>query len=81
MIIKEYDHLDEAEKNKVLWENGQYLIHLEILEQMFILFKLWDFYVEVCFDSATQSICGLRTFSDQQGLAPYLDVLNSTSSI
>ena len=81
MAINEYDQLDKAEKIRLLWVNGQYLVHLEILEQAFILFKLWDFYVEVCFDPTTQFICGFCAFNDQQGLAPYLDVLNSTPSV
>jgi hypothetical protein len=81
MTIDEYNELSESEKLSVLQHDGQYLIHLDILEQTFTLFKLRDFHVEVCFDSVTQVICGLRTFDDQQGLAPYLDALNSTPPV
>ena len=73
MIIDEYDQLAEAEKIKILLEKGRYVIHLQILEQLFMVFKLWRFYVEVCYDPATEAIYKLRTFSDRQGLSPYLD--------
>ena len=73
MIIEEYDRLAEAEKIQILSDEGQYIIHLQILEQLFMVFKLWRFYVEVCYDPAAEAICKLRTFSDRQGLSPYLD--------
>jgi hypothetical protein len=80
MLINKYEQLGICNKINILREKGQYLVHLEMLEQVFILFKLWDFYVEVCYDSTTQTISGLRAFNDRGGLAPYLDVLNSAPS-
>jgi hypothetical protein len=81
MIIEEYDQLDEDKKTKILWENGQYLIHLEILEQTFIVFKLWRFYVEVWYDPATEAISKLRTFNDLRRLTPYIDGFHSAPSV
>ncbi|AUD06120.1 hypothetical protein [Spirosoma pollinicola] len=81
MTIEEYDQLDEDEKIEILWKNGQYLIHVEILEQTFIVFKLWRFYAEIWYDPASEVICQLRTFNDHKGLTPYLNGFQSTSSI
>ena len=75
MTLEDFNQLSESEKIMILGKSGAYLKHLDILEQTFILFRLWDFHVEVWYDPEREEVGSLRSFNNSQGLDPYLDAV------
>jgi len=76
MLLYEYNILSQDEKARILWDSGIFLLANRGSNLTFCLYSLFDFYVEVLYNHATNSIVKLQTFKSLQRLTPYLDLIN-----
>lgn len=72
MGLYEYNQLSLDEKADVLWQHGKYLLNRKEGTNGYNLYSLFDFYVEVHADNATNKIENIITFKTQRLLEPYL---------
>ncbi|GAA4461799.1 hypothetical protein GCM10023189_37690 [Nibrella saemangeumensis] len=74
--LYEYNILPIAEQANLLWEHGTYLQNLDGLGKRYVLYQLWDFFVELHYDADYNQIEKLRTFKSNRALEPYLNDIN-----
>ena len=73
MTSSYFDQLNEATQTDVIWENGVYLDRRKEGFYNVLLFQLGDFYTEIFYHAHFNVIIKIRSFSDTDLLAPYLD--------
>lgn len=76
MTSTNLDRLTEAGQTDVIWENGVFLDRRKESFYNILLFQLDGFYTEVYYHSHFNVIIKISSFSDTDGLAPYLDKIN-----
>ena len=72
MTNYEFALLEEAEKYKVIFEQGTYLDRIIVDGQDRLLYSVSNFYVELTYDDNKDDIKILRTFKNIGQLDPYL---------
>ncbi|GAA4419147.1 hypothetical protein GCM10023187_53200 [Nibrella viscosa] len=70
--LNEYTILPLDEQASLLWVYGTHLLNMKQLGKWYILYQLWDFFVEVRYDQECNEIEGLSTFNSNRALEPYL---------
>ena len=73
MGIYEYNLLDTDSQATVLWDKGVFMMNRFEAEYSINLYSLYDFYVEVWYESEENAIHKFRTFKNPGPLEPYLD--------
>lgn len=75
--INDFKSLDTDLQAQVLWLDGVYLDLVRHDGEVYAdLYALYDFYVEVFFDKATEEPTGIRAFKNPVFLEPYLDAID-----
>jgi len=62
MTLSEFNKLDLKEQAEIVWENGILEHHTSDGENHFVLYNVYDFFVEIKFDSKTNDIIQLISF-------------------
>ena len=76
LSIHQYKRLSFYKKYDLLSKEGIDLLALFTQEESKMLFALFNFYVEVVFDSCTNDIKSLCSFSGTKKIEPYLSQIN-----
>ena len=75
--FEKYQSMAQSQKAEILWLEG---VYLELIRQTPLLnielYALYDFYVEIYFDKATEEPLFLRAFQDPVNLEPYLSLVD-----
>lgn len=71
--LYEYNSLEDDQKATLLWDQGIFLMNRVDEKYSYNLYSLFDFFVEVWYDSKNNSIEKFRTFKTLEALEPYLD--------
>lgn len=74
--IYQYNMLKPDDQALTLWESGVFIMNRKEDKYQINLYSLFDFYVEVWYDSMMNSIKKFRTFKAVDVLEPYLDRIN-----
>jgi hypothetical protein len=74
--LYEYNQFTPDEQAELLWDKGVFLINRMDDKYSYNLYSLFDFFVEVWYDSKKNSIYKFRTFKTVEALEPYLDRIN-----
>ena len=73
----EYRSLPQNYQAEILWTDGVYLELMRYTKGLNIeLYALYNFYVEVYFDSLTEEPLFLKAFKQAKKLDPYLSQIN-----
>src|SRR5215211_7231144 len=75
--FEKYQSMAQSQKAEILWLEG---VYLELIRQTSLLnielYALYNFYVEIYFDKATEEPLFLRAFQEQDNLESYLSLVN-----
>lgn len=71
--LYQYNVLDQDSKASMLWEHGKFLMNRFEGDFKINLYNLFDFSVEVWYQSELNSIEKIRTFKSLDALEPYLE--------
>ena len=63
MTLSEFNNLDLKDQLDLTWENGTLEDNVTHERHYYLLYKLYDFFVEVAFSSDTDDIVGVSSFS------------------
>lgn len=58
----EYTQLSEHDQCDMVFRTGEFVDSTEIASNRYVLYKLYNFYVEVLYDSQTNSIKAISSF-------------------
>jgi hypothetical protein len=78
MTIYEFDQLDKYSQAILVW-GGAHIATRVDRENYILLYRLFDFYVEVYFHVDYKEVKSFKSFSHNDGLNPYLDELQLNS--
>ncbi len=73
MKLSEFIMLEETEKNKAVLHHGVLLGKQKEEAQIYFLFQMDQFYVELLCDHLSRKVCRYQAFTDTRFLQPYLD--------
>ena len=73
ITLYEFNGLPEQEKHQMLHSRGTFLDVIEGVELKFVLYGLEKFYVELTYNSSSNSIVSLSTFKQGEKLDKFLD--------
>ena len=74
ITFETYRLMSRKKQAEVLWLKG---VHLDLTRKtrtrIIVLYALFDFYVEIFFDAATEDPISLKAFTQTRQLKPYLE--------
>ncbi len=79
MTCKQYKNLGETDQEFILWARGVVLGQRVEEINMYVLFQVDGFYIEVQFHKPTAAVIGFHTFDDTDLLEPYLEQIDIDS--
>ncbi|HLG38128.1 MAG TPA: hypothetical protein VI461_00620, partial [Chitinophagaceae bacterium] len=62
MTADEFNRLDIEDQLKIIWETGVLDDHNTGISQFYLVYKVYDFFVEIAFDKASESIIAIRSY-------------------
>ncbi|HET6994734.1 MAG TPA: hypothetical protein VFI06_07120 [Chitinophagaceae bacterium] len=62
MTLPEFNRLDLKDQLALTWDKGDLQEHITHDRHYYLLYKVYDFFVEVAFNSDTNDIIGLSSF-------------------
>jgi hypothetical protein len=63
MTLSEFNRMDLKDQLSITWDKGILEGNFTHERHYFLLYKLFDFFVEIAFDAETDDILGLSCFS------------------
>jgi hypothetical protein len=78
MTIHEFDALDDSQKGEALIRYGVLLAERFTIGLKVLLFQIDQFYIEAYFNNTYKIIQGLKSFTNDEGLDPYLQQIDIT---
>jgi hypothetical protein len=76
MTDKTYTTTTEIERARALWEKGVFLAERTVGYHKLMLYQLHDIYVEVAWHTHFNVALRVKTFTDTDLLAPYLEKIS-----
>lgn len=71
--LYEFNRLDIDSKYSLVWEHGVFLMNRYEGNFKINLYSLFDFFIEIWYQSEMSSIEKIRTFKSLEALEPYLE--------
>ncbi len=71
MTLYEYKMLSEEEQWNTLWDKGEFLTNLKLINKSFSLYAIDKFFVEVELDPLTDKIIGKKVFKHGHCMEKY----------
>lgn len=76
MTLYQYNALDECEQQEAIWEYASKVAEREDEVYRYVLFSMFDFYIEDKFHKQLDVIYGRRSFNSATQLEPYIDKID-----
>ena len=78
MTLYEFKQLTSNEQAQTTWDNGVLIGFREETELHMVLYRIENFYVEICYHTNLNEITAIKSFISDAPLGPYLDKIDIT---